>query len=180
MRTFKKILLGLAIVIVAVLVIGLFTKKEYSIVREITINKSRQEVFNYVSHLKNQQYFNTWAMKDPNAKHEEKGTDGTVGYVFTWNSQDNEVGEGIQTIKSITEGERINYDVQFIRPFAGEATCYISTEPEGNSTKVKWGFDSGMKYPMNIMMIFFDVPGMLGKEMDRSLVNLKNELEKGR
>src|SRR6202008_1314778 len=103
-----------------------------------------------------------------NAKHEEKGTDGTVGFVFTWNSEDNEVGEGIQKIVDIKAGERIDYDVQFIRPFAGEATCYMSTSPAGNnSTKVKWGFDSGMKYPMNIMMLFFDVPGMLGKEMDK-------------
>ena len=179
MRIFKKILIVIAILIAALLVIGLFTKKEYTVSREITINKPKQEVFDYLKHLKNQQYFNTWAQKDPNAKHEEKGTDGTVGFVFTWKSENNDVGEGIQEIKSIREGERIDYDIQFIEPFSGQAKCFMSTDDTGNNqTHVKWGFDSGMKYPMNIMMIFIDIPGMLGKEMDKSLVNLKNTLEK--
>lgn len=34
-----------------------------------------------------------------------------------------------------------------------------------------------MKYPMNIMMIFM-IPGILGDELEKSLVNLKNVLEK--
>ncbi len=179
MRIFKKILIAIIIIIAALLVIGLFTKKEYTVFKEITINKPKLEVFDYIKHLKNQQYFNTWALKDPDAKHEERGTDGTVGFVFTWKSEDNEVGEGVQEIKSIREGERIDYDVQFIEPFSGQAKCFMSTAVAGNNqTQVKWSFDSGMKYPMNIMMIFMDIPGMLGKEMDKSLVNLKNTLEK--
>ena len=60
MRIFKKILIIIAIVIAALLVIGLFTKKEYTVSREITINKPKQEVFDYIKHLNNQQYFNTW------------------------------------------------------------------------------------------------------------------------
>jgi len=179
MRIFKKILLVIAIIVVGLLVTGLFTKKEYSLVREITINKPKQEVFNYIKQLKNQRYFNTWAMKDPNIKNEEKGTDGTVGFVYSWKSESNEVGAGVQEIKNITDGERVDYDVHFLEPFEGQAKCYMSAEAlSDNQTKVKWGFDSGMKYPMNIMMIFMDVPGMLGEELDKSLVNLKGVLEK--
>jgi len=35
-----------------------------------------------------------------------------------------------------------------------------------------------MKYPMNIMLLFMDIPGMLGKDLETSLTNLKSVLEK--
>lgn len=114
MRILKKIILVFAIIIVGLLVIGLFTKKEYTVVKVVTINKPKQQVFDYVSHLKNQQYSNTWAMKDPNARHEEKGTDGTVGFIYSWESESNEVGAGVQ----------------------GRSKCFMSTESESeNKTK---------------------------------------------
>ena len=174
------IVLGIiAGIFVLLLIMALFAKKGYSVHREILINKPKQEVFDYVKFIKNQDYYSKWVMTDPNMKKIFKGTDGTVGFVFTWKSENNDVGEGIQEIKSIREGERIDYNIQFIEPFSGQAKCFMSSDDTGNNqTHVQWGFDSRMKYPMNIMMIFIDIPGMLGKEMDKSLVNLKNTLEK--
>ena len=52
MKTLKKILLVIAIIIAIPLVIALFVKREYSIERTITINKPKQEVFDYVKHLR--------------------------------------------------------------------------------------------------------------------------------
>ena len=179
MRTFKKIILVVAVLIAGLFIVGLFTKKEYSIEREITINKPKQEVFGFIKYLNNQKKFNKWVMTDPNVRIENRGTDGTVGFVSAWESDNKEVGKGVQQIKNIKEGERIDYEVQFIKPFEGKADVYMTTEPVTDSqTKVKWGFSSGMKYPMNIMMIFMDIPGMLGKDMDTSLENLKEHLEK--
>ena len=41
-------------IIVVLLVLALFTKKGYSVHREIVINKPNQEVFNYVKYIRNQ------------------------------------------------------------------------------------------------------------------------------
>ena len=55
-------------------------------------------------------------------KIETHGTDGTPGFVSAWNSTSNEVGEGEQEIKKITEGERVDTELRFKRPFETKAT----------------------------------------------------------
>ncbi|MBA2761849.1 MAG: polyketide cyclase, partial [Segetibacter sp.] len=60
MNTLKIILLVILIIIAIPLIIALFVSKEYNIEREITINKPKQEVFNYVKNLKNQDNYSKW------------------------------------------------------------------------------------------------------------------------
>ena len=51
MKILKKILLGIVILFTILFVAALFINKEYSVEREVTINKSKQEVFDYVKIL---------------------------------------------------------------------------------------------------------------------------------
>ena len=169
----------IAIIIVILLILALFTKKEYTIERDVIINKPTLQVFNYIKFLKNQDYYNKWVMMDPKAKKEYKGTDGTVGFVSAWDSDNKNVGKGEQEIKKINEGEKMDLEIRFSKPFEGKADAYLLTESiSQNQTKIKWGFTSGMKYPMNIMLLFIDIPKMLGNDLQTSLTNLKNVLEK--
>lgn len=179
MKILKKIGLGLLAIIVLLLVVAIFMKKDYAVEREVTINKPVADVFNYVKNIKNQNYFSVWNMKDPNSKMDYKGTDGTVGFIASWDSQNDEVGKGEQEIKSITEGSRIEMELRFTRPFEATDNAYMTTEAAGeNQTKVKWGFTGKMAYPMNLMLVMMDMEGMIGKEMDEGLNNLKTLLEK--
>ena len=45
-------------------------------------------------------------------------------------------------------------------------------------TKVKWGFAGKMKYPTNLMLLTMDMEGMIGKDFQDGLNNLKAVLEK--
>ena len=176
MRTIRKILIGVAAFIGLLLFAALFVQKEYTVEREITINKPKVEVFAYIKQIKNQEHYNKWAMLDPNMKKTYRGTDGTVGFVYAWNGN-NEAGQGEQEIKSITEGEKIDLEIKFIRPFAGVAkTPFTTVAVSENQTKVKWGMTGGNPYPFNLMHLFMD--GLLGKDLEISLVNLKSQLEK--
>ena len=65
MKIVKKILIGLAILIALVLVVALFVGKEYTAESEIIINKPKQEVFEYIKHIKNQNNYSKWNMMDP-------------------------------------------------------------------------------------------------------------------
>ena len=110
MKIFLNILLGIAVIVAILLIVALFIKKDYSVSREITINKPKQEVFDYLKMLKNQKQYNKWWMMDPSTKMDFKGTDGTVGFTAYWDSEAKGVGKGEQEIKNITEGQRIDYD----------------------------------------------------------------------
>ena len=165
-------------IIALLLILALFAKKGYSVHREIVINKPVQEVFDYVKFIKNQDYYNKWVMRDPNMKKVFKGTDGTAGFIYGWNGN-KEAGEGEQEIKNIKNGERVDLEIRFVRPFAavGYAEMLTSSAP-GNQTHVKWGMSSSMKYPMNVMMLFMNMDKLLGKDLETSLNTLKGILEK--
>lgn len=177
MKIVKRILLVLAILIAIPLITALFIKKDFTVAREVVVNKPNSQVFNYVKYLKNQDKFNKWVMTDPAAQKTYRGTDGTVGFAYAWNSKMDELGEGEQVIKKIDEGHRLDYDVHFVRPFENNANIYMATEPvSNNQTKVKWVFQGTSKYPMNFMNLFID--NILGKDLATSLDNLKSLLEK--
>jgi len=179
MKILKKIILGVVILAGILLIIALFVKKEYSVEREITINKPRSQVFDYIKYLKNQDNYSVWARMDPNMKKEYRGTDGTPGFVSAWESDDKKVGKGAQQIEKISEGDRIDLDLHFIKPFEGKADARMITESVAdNQTKVKWGFDSKMNYPMNIMLLFMNMDKMVGNDLQTGLDTLKSILEK--
>jgi hypothetical protein len=177
-----KIIKFLGIIVVAIvalaLITALFVKSEYAVSREVTINKPKNEVFEYIKLLKNQENYSVWAKIDPYAQHEFKGTDGTVGFVSSWKSENKDMGIGEQTIEKIATGERIDYELHFIEPFEARDHAYMTTVAVNDSTtSVTWGFEGRMNYPMNLMLLFMDMEEMLGKDLQGGLDNLKAVLE---
>lgn len=178
MRILKKIVFVLLALVGIALVAGLVMTKDYAVEREITINQPKDSVFNYVKMMKNQDSFSVWNMKDPNSKRTFTGTDGEIGFIYSWNGND-DVGEGEQEIKKIIPGERIDMELRFKRPMESTDYAYFVTEAlSANQTKVKWGFNGKMPYPMNVIMLFMNMDEMLGKDLQAGLDNLKSNLEK--
>ena len=179
MKILKRILFVVLAIIGLALIVALFVKKEMHAEREVVINKPKSEVFSYVKYLKNQNDYSKWATMDPAMKKDFKGTDGTVGFVSAWESDKDDVGKGEQEIKGIKDGERIDYEIRFKKPMESTASAYMITEAvSGNQSKVRWGFDSKMNYPFNIMRLFFDVDKMIGDDFETGLTRLKTQLEK--
>ena len=177
MKILKKILIALGIIIAIPLILAVFVKKDYTVVRDITINKPKQEVFNYVKSLKNQSNFSTWTMMDPKMKQTFRGEDGTVGSVSAWESE--QMGNGEQEIKKITEGERIDTELRFFGMFGSTSPGYFTTEAVSETaTKVTWAMNGHMAYPLNFMQLFMSMDKVIGSEYEKSLVNLKGILEK--
>ncbi len=176
------LLIVLAIVagVVALLLLAaLFTRKEYQVTRDITISQPRQKVFDYIKYLRNQDNFSKWATMDPEMKKEYHGTDGTPGFVSAWDSNMKNVGKGEQEIIKNTDGAQVDFSIHFIKPFEGLATAYMQTTAESeNRTHVTWSFKSGMKYPMNLMLLFMNMEKMIGNDLQVGLNNLKSQLEK--
>ena len=88
--TILLVLIGL---VALLLVIGLFTKKDYVIEREVIVNKPKNAVFEYVRFIKNQDFYSKWMMSDPGMKKTYSGTDGGPGFVYAWDSDKKETGK---------------------------------------------------------------------------------------
>jgi len=179
MNVLLTVLAIVAAIVVLLLAIALFIKKEYTVTREIIIAQPKQKVFDYIKYLRNQDNFSKWATMDPDMKKEYRGTDGTAGFVSAWDSEMKNVGKGEQEIVKVTDGERVDFSIHFIKPFEGIASAYMATQHEkDNQTRVTWSFNSAMKYPMNLMLLFMNMEKMIGNDLQVGLTNLKLQMEK--
>ena len=166
-------------VIVFVLLLALIIKKEYKVLQEIIIEKPKNDVFNYIKLLKNQDNFSKWAKMDPSMKKTFSGTDGTVGFLSEWKSKNKNVGQGEQEIVGIIDGERIDYQLRFLKPFKSVSPAFISTQSlSNNKTRVAWVFRGKMKWPMNLLLPVINMEKTLARDLSIGLKNLKIILEK--
>ena len=164
--------------IALVLIIALFIKRDYSVERIIVVGKPNDETFGFLKLLRNQDRFSKWANLDPNMKKEYIGTDGTIGFISKWESDHKQVGHGEQEIKGLIDGQRIESELRFIKPFTAVAQGYMTTTAVSeNETKVAWGFSSRMNYPMNILLVAMNMEKILTKDFDEGLSNMKKLVE---
>ncbi|WP_289063580.1 SRPBCC family protein [uncultured Zobellia sp.] len=165
-------------VVVLIFVLSLIAPKTYNVFRTVEVAKSKPEVFQYLKSLKKMDEWSPWAKKDPNMEKRFTGTDGEVGCTSYWNGN-KEVGEGEQEIKNIIDGERIESELRFLKPFKSTSDCYLQVDDASNGkTKVTWGFSGKHKFPMNIMMLFMSMDKAVGKDFEAGLASLKENLEK--
>lgn len=176
MSILLTILIVLGSILALFLILALFVKKEFSLEKQVVIHKPKQDVFNYIKLLKNQEYYSVWVMRDPNVKMTYTGTDGTVGATSAWESNDKHVGIGEQEIKKIIDGESIEVEIRFKKPFEDTNYARTTVSMVEGGTKVSNTFYGVNKYPKNIMNLMMDK--LVGKDMQQNMVNLKNVLEK--
>lgn len=170
------LLLIIGLIVVVPLLIAALLPKNYAVESHIVIDRPKHEVFDYIKLLKNQDHYSKWVQKDPEMRKDFRGIDGTIGFVYGWNSSKG-AGEGEQEITSVNDGERITSEIRFKRPMATTAHIYQATEAiTEHSTKVTWGMTGHSKYPANLMTAM--LKGALKKDMDLSLQQLKAVLER--
>jgi len=179
MSILSIILWVVAAILLFIIVVAAVSSPEYVVQQEIIINKPKQAVFDYIKYSKNQNNYNKWWMMDPNARKEYTGVDGIPGFTMKWESDNKQAGKGEQEITGITEGDRVDYEIRFIKPFEGTSPSHMQTVAVApNQTKVVWFFSGTRNFGMRIFHLLFNLKKMLGKDILISLNNLKNILEK--
>jgi hypothetical protein len=145
--------------------------------KSIEVKENSKLVFDYLRMTKNQDNFSVWNMADPNMKKTHQGTDGTIGFVYSWDSTMKNVGAGEQETTGIEEGKSIDYTIKFFRPMQNTGKSKFQITSLGDElTTVAWIFDSPSRFPMSLFSPIFKI--MLGKDIEKGLNNLKSLLEK--
>ena len=178
MQIVKKVFIALAAIVVLLLVVALFVKKDYAVERNVVVNRPVESVFNYIKYLKNMDNYSVWAQRDPNMKKTFSGEDGTVGAISTWDSENPDVGKGEQEITNIVANQRMDFELRFKEPFEATDQAYFIVQAINDSTtNVKWGLTGSMDYPMNLLLLTMDMEKMVGGDLQTGLDNLKKLLE---
>ena len=173
----KKMLIGLAGFVVVLIALGFVLPDKAHVERSIMVNAPPEKVYALVADLNRADEWQPWNAMDPAMTQEIVGAG--VGQKQTWKSK--KLGDGSQEIVSLNPPTRVDYALDF--GDMGVATAAMQLEPSGQGTSVVWSLDTNMRkgvpifmQPISTYMGFF-MDGMLGKDYEAGLANLKRVAE---
>ncbi|TCD02538.1 SRPBCC family protein [Pedobacter psychroterrae] len=172
-----KILAGIVLGLVALFfIIGFFLPTSFRVSRSIEINSPDSLVFQKTLNLNDFALWNPWMEMEPSAKKTITGDGVSVGSSFGWIGK--EVGTGSMTIEKITPLKQIDERLEFLEPFQSTSKTSFYFESIANgSTKVTWDF-SGENNSISERWMALMYDGMIGKDYQKGLANLKAFVEK--
>jgi effector-binding domain-containing protein len=167
-----KILLYLvgALALIAV-VLGLTGPKSFDVHRSTIVAGTPEQVWPYVSNLKNMALWSPWAEKDTAMVVEYTGTDGAVGSMSSW-SGNSDVGEGSQTISKLEPNSYAETELKFLKPMENGFTGYISLKDTTGGTFVDWGMKGENGFVGRIMGSLMNLDKMMAPDFERGLSKL--------
>jgi hypothetical protein len=175
---FKKILIGLAVIVAVFAVIVALQPSEFRIVRSAAISAPAPEVFAQVNDFHNWQAWSPWAKLDPAAKATFEGSPAGTGAIFRW-AGNKEVGEGSMTITESRPSELIKIKLEFLKPFAATNSAEFTFKPEGNQTVVTWSMEGRNNFIAKAFCLFMNMDKMVGGQFEKGLASMKSVAEAG-
>lgn len=167
----KKILIGLAVVVLAFVAFVATRPSHYSYSRSATIPAPPAALFSHVNELRKWDAWSPWAKIDPNMKMTYTGPAAGVGAVSAW-AGNSDVGEGSMTIIESRANELVRFRLDFIKPFAGTSTSEFAFKAKGNETVVTWTMSGENGFLGKAFSLFMDCDKMMGTQFEQGLAQL--------
>lgn len=169
----KKILIVLAVLVIAFVLYVAQRPADFRIERSITISAPPAVVFAQVNDLHAWQEFSPWAKLDPAAKVSFSGPQAGVGSAFTW-AGNSEVGEGTMTIIESKPAELVQFRLDFLKPMKSTSTAEFTFRPVANGTAVTWSMFGKNNFVCRAVCVFMDMDKMVGGQFEQGLAKLKS------
>ncbi|HJS38682.1 MAG TPA: SRPBCC family protein [Burkholderiales bacterium] len=171
-----KVLIGVAVVVVALAAYVASQPSEFSVSRTATFAVPAPTVFAQVNELRKWKAWSPWAKKDPNAKESYEGPAAGTGAIMSW-AGNNEVGEGRMTIVESRPAELVRFKLEFFKPFAATNTAAFEFRPEGQGTRVTWTMNGRNNFIGKAMCLVFDMDKMVGGDFEQGLAGIRQIVE---
>lgn len=144
----KMIYLIILLPLALFFVVGLYNAKQLQHIhlqQEVTIDASRESVFDQVVYLKNFPSWSPFLEADPSQKIAVKGADGQIGAQYHWEGNKGK-DLGYQEIKAIKPLEYVKMGCVIQKPFQAQPTFEYAFSTDGHQTSVIQDFklQSGM------------------------------------
>lgn len=173
----KKIALGLGVLLAVLLVAVAVQPSEFRVERSITIAAPPSVPYGLVEDFRAWNKWSPWEELDPNMKREYSGAPKGAGAQYAWVGQD-EVGEGRMTIERAAEERELEIKLEFIKPFPATNDTVFTFAPEASGTKVNWAMSGKNDFLGKAFCLFMDMDKMVGGDFEKGLEKLKTLSEK--
>jgi polyketide cyclase/dehydrase/lipid transport protein len=177
---FKKILLGIVVMLVVLiavcLVLIMMQPAHYQVERSATINAPAPAVFTLVNDFHKWDSWSPWAKLDPTMKQSYEGAPAGSGAMYSW-AGNSQVGEGKMTIIESHPSDLVKIKLEFIKPFAATNATDFTFTPSGNSTNVKWTMSGDNNFVGKAFSLFMNMDKMIGADFEKGLAKMKTVAE---
>lgn len=149
---------------------------DYEVQRSITINSDPSTIYDKIVDLHKWESWSPWEDLDPSMTKSYTGPDSGVGASYSWKGN-RKVGEGNMAIIDVSRPDRVDLDVEFLKPFKARNKTVFALEPSGDGTQVTWTMTGVHNFLSRIMSVFVSMDKMVGKDFEKGLARLKADVE---
>ena len=172
----KKIAVVVVVLIAGVLVFAATKPDTFRVQRSASIKAPPEKIAAVLSDFHAWQGWSPWEKMDPAMKRSYSGAEKGKGAAYAWEGN-GKVGQGRMEITDAAPS-RVALDMDFVKPFEGHNKVVFTLAPQGDATEVNWAMQGPMPYVSKVISVFCDMDGMIGKEFENGLANLKTLTEK--
>ena len=172
----KKIAIGVLAVVVALVGFVATRPSSYTVARSVTVAAPADITLGQVSDFHKWAAWSPWGKLDPNMKVIYSGAESGTGAVYSWTGND-QVGEGRMTITNLVPNQKVEIKLEFIKPWTSTSATEFTTVADGAGTKITWSMTGHNGFVEKAFTAFVDMEGMLAKDFDKGLADLKKAAE---
>ncbi|HLU70155.1 MAG TPA: SRPBCC family protein [Fibrobacteria bacterium] len=170
----KKILIGLAAVILVFVIVVALQPADFKIERSEVVAAAPEIAHSQVNDFTKWQDWSPWAKMDPDAKVTISEDPVGEGATYAW--EGGKTGAGVMLITESTP-ERIDLDLDFIKPFKAENKVVFTFLPIHGGTQVTWTMTGENSFIGKAMCLFMDMDKMVGGDFEKGLKDIKRQSE---
>ncbi|OJH42448.1 SRPBCC family protein [Cystobacter ferrugineus] len=168
-----KILLGVAVALVAFIGFIATRPSTFKIERSTTVSAPAHVVYALVADFHKVGTWSPFMKPDPTRRDTYAGTPATVGHSVAWASSE-KASEGKMTIVSLNPPEQLQLELDFIKPFKATNATVFRFEQAGNGTTVTWVMTGQNGFMNKAFSVFMDMDKLVGADFEAGLATLKN------
>jgi hypothetical protein len=177
----KKILLGVAGVLVLFVAVVATRPSAYHVERKLEVAAPADVVFGVLNDLHRFSgvlvlFGSPWDTLDPGMQKTFEGPAAGVGQSYAWSGK--EVGKGKMTIEESAPGQKVGIKLQFEEPMESTAAFALTLEGTPAGSLVTWSMDGNHNFVGKAFGVFVDMDDMLGADLEKGLALLKSAAEK--
>lgn len=168
----KKVLAGLAVLILAFVAFTATRPAEFVYVRKTVVAAPADVVFGLVNDFHNWKGWSPWEGLDPKMTAAFEGPAAGPGAIYTWKGND-QVGEGRMTITESKPNDFVAIKLEFLKPFEATNTTTLNMVQSEKSTEVTWRMEGKNNFMSKAAGVFMNMDKMIGDDFEKGLAKLK-------
>jgi hypothetical protein len=170
---FKKILLGLVLVVGGFLVYASRRPDTYRVERSTKIEAPASVVYAQLEDFKAWGKWSPWDKLDPAMKKTYAGPPQGVGAIYSWEGN-KKVGKGRMAITDAKAPTSLTLRLEFMEPFAAVANTSFKVTPEGDKASgVTWAMEGNNNLIGKAWGVFMNMDKAIGGDFETGLTGLK-------